>query len=153
MSYEIEDTRTITTTWCICFNNVIQSQPINVNLNNLQFQSPDFVKIELFSVANNVLNDNMYVVYSNLQETDPILSFTGRQDFPVNMNSTIRVSKPLNTLNFQVQQLNPAGIAAGVGTFGDPTFGAGANVYISITFTLLRIKKYHNDQIKMASNR
>jgi hypothetical protein len=153
MSYEIEDTRTITTTWCICFNNVVQPQPININLNNLQFQSPDFVRIDLFSVATNTPNDRMYVVFSNLQETDPILSFTGRTDFPVNMSSTIRVSKPLNTLNFQVQQLNPSNNAAGVGTFGDPTFGDGANVYISITFTLLRIKKYHNDQIKMASNR
>lgn len=154
MSYEIEDTRTITTTWCVCFNNVVQPQPININLNNLQFQSPDFVKIELFSIANNVATDNMYVVYSNIQETDPILSFTGRQNIGINMNSTIRISKPLNTLNFQVQQLNPAGNVAGISTFGDPAApGAGSNIYISITFTLLRIKKYHNDQIKMSSNR
>ena len=145
MSYEIEDTRTITVNWCIRAGGVLTPQPINVNLNNLQFQSPDFVRIELFSIANDTLNDNLYVVQSNLQETDPIFSFTGRQNFPINMSSTIRISKPLNTLNFQVQMLNNANQLV------DPTFAGTA--YISITFTLLRIKKYNNDQIKMASNR
>jgi hypothetical protein len=146
MSYEIEDTRTITVNWCIKAAGVpLTPQPINVNLNNLQFQSPDFVRIELFSIANDTLNDNLYVVQSNLQETDPIFSFTGRQNFPINMSSTIRISKPLNTLNFQVQMLN------NVNQLVDPVFGGTA--YISITFTLLRIKKYNNDQIKMASNR
>jgi len=148
MSYEIEDTRTITVNWCIYEAGgapALKPQPINVNLNNLQFQSPDFVRIELFSVANATLNDSLYVVQSNLQETDPIISFTGRQNTPVNMNSVIRISKPLNTLNFQVQMLNTANQLV------DPVFTGTA--YISITFTLLRIKKYHNDQIKMASNR
>jgi len=145
MSYEIEDTRTITVNWCIRAEGLLRPQPINVNLNNLQFQSPDFVRIELFSIANDTLNDNLYVVQSNLQETDPIFSFTGRQNFPINMSSTIRISKPLNTLNFQVQMLNNANQLV------DPVFGGTA--YISITFTLLRIKKYNNDQIKMASNR
>jgi hypothetical protein len=152
MSYEIEDTRTITVNWCICNAGVIQPQPINVNLNNLQFQSPDFVRIELFSIANSVLNDNLYVVQSNLQETDPIFSFTGQQNFPINMSSTIRISKPLNTLNFQVQMLNTANqLVDPAFPFTPPT--AATTVYISITFTLLRIKKYNNDQIKMASNR
>ena len=141
---DIQDTRTITVNWCI-FKAVPGGlqPPYAVLLNNLQFQSPDFVRIDLFSVANSVLNDNLYVVQSSLTETDPILSFTGQQNFPVNLGSLIAIKKPISQLNFQVQMLNTSNALV------DPVFDNAANVWISITFTLIRMKNYKNDYIKM----
>jgi len=148
---DIQDTRTITVNWCVANAGVIQPT-YNILLNNLQFQSPDFVRLDLFSVANSALNDNLYVVQSNLTETDPILSFTGQQNFPVNMSSLIAIKKPISQLNFSVQMLNTANQLV------DPTFLAAAppngTVFISITFTLIRLNKYkHQDSVKMADNR
>jgi hypothetical protein len=148
---DIQDTRTITVNWCVANVGVIRA-PYNILLNNLQFQSPDFVRIDLFSVANSTLNDNLYVVQSNLTETDPIITFTGRQNFPVNMSSLIAIKKPISQLNFQVQMMNTSNQLV------DPTFlnGAGdpaGTVFISITFTLIRLKNYNNDYVKMANNR
>ena len=149
---DIQDTRTITVNWCVSNAGTIQP-PYSVLLNNLQFQSPDFVQIDLFSVANSALNDSLYVVQSNLTETDPIISFTGRQNFPVNMSSLIAIKKPIPQLNFSVQMLNTSNQLV------DPTFPAtnppapAGTVYISITMTLIRLKNYNNDYVKMANNR
>jgi hypothetical protein len=124
---------------------VIQA-PYNILLNNLQFQSPDFIRIDLFSVANSALNDSMYVVQSNLTETDPLLSFTGRQNFPVNMSSLLAIKKPISQLNFSVQMLNTANQLV------DPVLAG--TVWVSITMTLIRLNKYkHQDSVKMADNR
>jgi hypothetical protein len=139
---DIQDTRTITVNWCASNAGVIQP-PYAVLLNNLQFQSPDFVRLDLFSIANSTLNDNLYVVQSSLTETDPIISFTGRQNFPVNMSSLIAIKKPISQLNFQVQMLNTANQLV------DPVLAG--TVWISITFTLIRLNKYkHQDSVKMA---
>jgi len=149
---DIQDTRTITVNWCVANAGAIQP-PYNILLNNLQFQSPDFIRLDLFSVANSTLNNNLYVIQSNLTETDPLLSFTGQQNFPVNMSSLIAIKKPISQLNFSVQMLNTANQLV------DPTFvyGAGApagTVWVSITFTLIRMNKYkHQDSVKMADNR
>ena len=146
---DVQDTRTITVNWCVANAGIIQP-PYAVLLNNLQFQSPDFVRIDLFSVANSALNDNLYVVQSSLTETDAIISFTGRQNFPVNMSSLIAIKKPISQLNFQVQMLNTANQLV------DPTFPAtnppapAGTVWLSITFTLIRLKNYKNDYVKMA---
>ena len=142
---DIQDTRTITVNWCVSNAGVIQA-PYNILLNNLQFQSPDFIRIDLFSVANSTLNDSMYVVQSNLTETDPILSFTGRQNFPVNMSSLLAIKKPISQLNFSVQMLNTANQLV------DPVLAG--TVWVSITMTLIRLNKYkHQDSVKMADNR
>jgi hypothetical protein len=142
---EIQDTRTITVNWCLSNAGVIQP-PYNILLNNLQFQSPDFVRIDLFSVANSFTNDNLYVLQSSLTETDPIFSFTGEQTFPVNIGSTIAIKKPISQMNFQVQMLNTANQLV------DPVFAG--TVFISVTMTLIRLNKYkHQDSVKMADNK
>jgi len=141
---DIQDTRTITVNWCVANAGVIQP-PYAVLLNNLQFQSPDFIRIDLFSVANSFTNDNLYVVQSSLTETDAIFSFTGEQTFPVNIGSTLAIKKPISQLNFQVQMLNTANQLV------DPVFAG--TVWLSITMTLIRLKNYNNDYVKMASNR
>jgi hypothetical protein len=142
---DIQDTRTITVNWCVANAGVIQA-PYNILLNNLQFQSPDFVRLDLVSVANSTLNDSLYVVQSNLTETDPILSFTGRQNFPVNLSTLIAIKKPISQLNFSVQMLNTANQLV------DPVLAG--TVWVSITFTLIRLNKYkHQDSVKMADNR
>lgn len=144
---DIQDTRTITVSWCVANAGVIQP-PYAILLNNLQFQSPDFVRLDLFSVANTFvnLNDNLYVVQSNLTETDPIISFTGQQNFPVNLSTLIAIKKPISQLNFTIQMLNTANQLV------DPVFAG--TVFISITFTLIRLNKYrHQDSVKMADNR
>jgi hypothetical protein len=144
---DIQDTRTITVNWCVSAGAGAGNlrPPFSVLLNNLQFQSPDFVRLDLFSVANAVPNDNLYVLQSSLTETDPILSFTGRQDFPVNMSSLFAIKKPISQMNFQVQMVDINN------NLIDPVFGG--IVYISITMTLIRLKKYDNDYVKMADNR
>lgn len=141
---DIQDTRTITVNWCVSNAGAILP-PYNILLNNLQFQSPDFIRLELFSVANSVLNDSLYVVQSNLTETDPLFSFTGHQNFPVNMSSSIAIKKPISQLNFSVQMLN------NTNQLVDPVFAG--TVYVSVTMTLIRLKNYHNDYVKMADNR
>ena len=142
---DIQDTRTITVNWCASNAGTIQP-PFAVLLNNLQFQSPDFVRLDLFSIANSSLNSSMYVVQSNLTETDPIISFTGQTNFSVNLSSLIAIKKPISQLNFQVQMLNTANQLV------DPVFVG--TVFISITFTLIRLNKYkHQDSVKMADNR
>jgi hypothetical protein len=144
---DIQDTRTITVSWCVSAGAGAGNlrPPFSVLLNNLQFQSPDFVRLDLFSVANATPNDNLYVLQSSLTETDPILSFTGRQTFPVNMSSTFAIKKPISQMNFQVQMVDINN------NLIDPAFGG--IVYISITMTLIRLKKYDNDYVKMADNR
>ena len=138
---DIQDTRTITVNWCVANAGAIQP-PYAVLLNNLQFQSPDFIRIDLFSVANSALNDSLYIVQSSLTETDAIFSFTGRQNFPVNIGSTLAIKKPISQLNFQVQMLNTANQLV------DPVFAG--TVWLSVTFTLIRLKNYKNDYVKMA---
>jgi len=146
---DIQDTRTITVNWCVCNDGSIRP-PYNILLNNLQFQSPDFIRLDLFSIANDTPNDNLYVVQSNLTETDPLLSFTGQQNFPVNMSSLIAIKKPISQLNFSVQML---GIdASNRNIIVDPVFEG--TVFISITMTLIRMNKYkHQDSVKMADNK
>ena len=140
---DIQDTRTITVNWCLANAGAPQPQ-YNILLNNLQFQSPDFVRIDLFSVANSQPNDNLYVVQSNLIETDPILSFTGRQTTPVNFGSLIAIKKPISQLNFYVQMVDVNNKLV------DPAFPALGTAFISITMTLIRIKNYkHQDSVKM----
>jgi len=149
---DIQDTRTITVSWCLSNGGTLQP-PYSVLLNNLQFQSPDFVKIELFSVTNTVTTNAMYVLQSSLTETDPILSFTGQQSFPVNLSSIIAIKKPISQINFQVQQLNANNtLTDPVPNAGGQVFGGGTT-FISLTFTLIRLKQYHNDYVKMANNR
>lgn len=141
---DVQDTRTITVQWCVANAGAIQP-PYNVLLNNLQFQSPDFVRIDLFSIANSFTNDSLYVLQSSLTETDAILSFTGEQTFPVNIGSTIAIKKPISQMNFQVQMLNVQNQLV------DPVFAG--TVFISVTMTLIRLKKYDNDYVKLADNR
>jgi hypothetical protein len=142
---DIQDTRTITVNWCASNAGVIQP-PYAILLNNLQFQSPDFVRLDLFSIANSFTNDSLYVVQSNLTETDPIISFTGETTFPINLSTLIAIKKPISQLTFQVQMLNTANQLV------DPVFAG--TVFISITFTLIRLNKYkHQDSVKMADNR
>ena len=62
------------------------------------------------------------------------------------MSLTFAMKKPINQLIFQTQMLNASN------NLIDPDYG-GATVFISITLTLIRIKKYHNDNVKNADNR
>mgnify|MGYP003338715758 FL=1 len=62
------------------------------------------------------------------------------------MNQVFAMKKPINQLTFQVQMLD---VNNGL---VDPEYGNGP-VFISITLTLIRIKKYHNDNVKNADNR
>jgi hypothetical protein len=62
------------------------------------------------------------------------------------MSSLIAIKKPISQLNFQVQMLNTANQLV------DPVLAG--TVWISITFTLIRLNKYkHQDSVKMADNR
>ena len=78
-------------------------------------------------------------------DPDPDARCWSTQNFPVNMSSLIAIKKPISQINFQVQMLNVNNQLV------DPTFIG--TVYIAITFTLIRLKKYDNDYVKLADNR
>ena len=144
MSFETEDTRTVVISWCLC-NAGNNTPSFAYLLNNLQFQ-PDFIRLDLFTVNTTVATNNIYLVSSNLIN-ETFLSFSGRTTFPVNMGQIMAIKKPINQLTFQTQMVNTSN------NIVDADYGAGATVFISITLTLIRVKKYHNDNVKNADNR
>lgn len=165
---EIEESYLRTISFCPCVNNPIlnpaiqlqvgASSPLNLLINDMGFQ-PDFVRIEMFSYTTDTPDNGMYILRSNLLPNDtPLISFTGKQTFSVNMSETIALKQPIETLTFQILQLyngvKPNNIYP-INTYGpiapgsDPTTASmNGNTTFSITLNFFRVKKYKNDYFR-----
>jgi len=166
---EIEESHLLTISFCPCTNDpdrappairaeVGASSPYNLLLRDVGFQ-PDFVRIEMFSYTTDTPDNGMYVLRSNLVPNDtPLLSFTGKQTFSINMSETLALKSPVESLTFQILQLYngvypnrnfpintygpiaPNSVTANSSMNGNTTF--------SITLNFFRVKKYKNDYFR-----
>ena len=163
---EIEESYLLTVSFCPCIIvagpsaqlQVGASSPLNILLRDVGFQ-PDFVRIEMFSYTTDTPDSGLYVLRSNLVPNDtPLVSFTGKQTFTVNMSETIALKSPIERLTFQILQLYN-GILPNtnypLNTYGPPapnsvitTSSMNGNTTFSITLNFFRIKKYKNDYFR-----
>jgi hypothetical protein len=162
---EIEESHLLTVSFCPCkivggdaILQVGASSPLNILLRDVGFQ-PDFVRVEMFSYTTDVPDAGLYVLRSNLVPNDtPLLSFTGKQTFSINMATTIALKSPIETLTFQILQLYN-GIEPNdnypMNTYGPPapdslidTSSMNGNTFFSITLNFFRVKKYKNDYFR-----
>ena len=105
MSSDIIESKIVVINWCTCNAGVV-NPTLSVPINNLSFQ-PDMYRIELITCSNSNVNDNLFVITSNLSEFQPLVSFTGRTTFGINLSQQGVMSQPLLNLNFQLQMVAP----------------------------------------------
>ena len=163
---EIEESYLRTISFCPCIINeegkaILQvgaSSPLNLLINDMGFQ-PDFVRVEMFSYTTDVPDSGLYVLRSNLLPNDtPLISFTGKTTFGINMSLTIALKQPVETLTFQILQLYN-GLEPNdnypMNTYGPPAPGSiiptssmNGDSLFSITLNFFRVKKYKNDYFR-----
>jgi hypothetical protein len=167
---EIEESYLLTVSFCPCRVDNVEppgpklqvgaSSPLNILLSDVGFQ-PDFVRIEMVSYTTDTPDFGLYVLRSNLVPNNtPLVSFTGKQTFTVNMSETIALKSPIENLTFQILQLYNGILPNNTypfNTYGPPAPGAGSvtpastmngNTTFSITLNFFRIKKYKNDYFR-----
>lgn len=105
MSSDIIESKIVLVNWNVC-NNGIVNPTLSVPINNLSFQ-PDMYRIELLTCSNSNVNDNLFVITSNLSEYQPLISYSGRTTFGINLSQQGIMSQPLLNLNFQLQMVAP----------------------------------------------
>jgi hypothetical protein len=105
MSSDIIESKLVVVNWNVCNNGVV-NPILNIPINNLSFQ-PDMYRIELLTCSNSNVNDNLFVVTSNLSEFQPLVSYTGRTTFGINLSQQGVMSQPLIQLSFQLQMIAP----------------------------------------------
>ena len=113
--------------------------------------NPDYYRVEQFSVSISNANDNLYVLNSSLTDNEPIISFTGRTTFAVNMNEGGILRSFPDQLSFNLAMLgqdsnsttaqNTTGLARQI----TPTFpqNGGANptnCFVSISVNYFKFK-------------
>jgi hypothetical protein len=112
---------------------------------NLPFD-PDAFRIELMTVTMSNPNDNLYVLNSSLTDNQPIVTFTGRTTFAVNMSEQVLLRVYPSQLLFSMGMLGPDGVIAGLTNQITPTYpqNGGANptnCFVSLTINFLKFKK------------
>jgi len=112
---------------------------------NLPFD-PDAFRIEQMTVTMSNVNDNLYVLNSSLTDNQPIITFSGRTTFAVNMSEQVLLRVYPSQLLFSMAMLAPDGVIAGLTTQTTPTYpqGGGANptnCFVSLTINFLKFKK------------
>jgi hypothetical protein len=91
-------------------------------------------------------NDNLYVLNSSLTDNQPIVTFTGRTTFAVNMSEQVLLRVYPSQLLFSMGMLGPDGVIAGLTNQVTPTYpqNGGANptnCFVSLTINFLKFKK------------
>jgi len=98
-----------------CYGGISKNN-FNVLLNNLNFE-PDSFRIEEFVFSINNPNDNMYCLScSQLADNAPLISYTGRTTFPINMSlsGSLKVT-PINlAFNLNIVRPDPRDLSGGV---------------------------------------
>jgi len=112
---------------------------------NLPFD-PDAFRIEQMTVTMSNVNDNLYVLNSSLTDNQPIITFTGRTTFAVNMSEQVLLRVYPSQLLFSMGMLGPDAVIAGLTNQITPTYpqGGGANptnCFVSLTINFLKFKK------------
>jgi hypothetical protein len=112
---------------------------------NLPFD-PDAFRIELMTVTMSNPNDNLYVLNSSLTDNQPIVTFTGRTTFAVNMSEQVLLRVYPSQLLFSMGMLGPDGVITGLTNQVTPTYpqNGGANptnCFVSLTINFLKFKK------------
>jgi hypothetical protein len=133
MSSDIIESKLVVVNWCTCSNGVVLPT-LNVPINNMSFQ-PDMYRIELITCSNSNVNDNLFVITSNLSEYQPLVSFTGRTTFGINLSQQGVMSQPLLNLNFQLQMVAPDPNAL-IYTGSGNTISGGNTVFVANGQTL-----------------
>jgi hypothetical protein len=105
MSSDIIESKIFLVNWNVC-NAGVLNPTLNVPINNMSFQ-PDMYRIELLTCSNNNVNDNLFVISSNLSEFQPLVSYSGRTTFGINLSQQGVMSQPMLQLSFQLQLLAP----------------------------------------------
>jgi hypothetical protein len=105
MSSDIIESKIFLVNWNVC-NAGVLNPTLNVPINNMSFQ-PDMYRIELITCSNNNVNDNLFVISSNLSEFQPLVSYSGRTTFGINLSQQGVMSQPMLQLSFQLQLLAP----------------------------------------------
>lgn len=116
----------------------------NINVNNLRF-IPDYYKLEEITISNSQpVNDNLYILSSSLCGNSPLVSFTGRTTFPVNLSQIGTLGSLPSQVSFSLNMIGPdlynnGGV--GVGTLITPTYTAHTTLRISLSVNFLKYKK------------
>lgn len=114
--------------------------------------NPDYFKVEQMSITISNPNDNLYVLNSSLTDNQPIISFSGRTTFAVNLSEIGILRSFPDQLQFNLAMLgqDPSSTTAqnttGLAVQVSPTFpqNGGANptnCYISISINYLKFKR------------
>lgn len=115
----------------------------NINNTNLRF-TPDYFKLEEITVSINNPNDNLYVLCSSLTDGAPLVSFSGRTTFPVNLSQIgILKNVPLN-ITFSLNMIGPDLLTgtSGVGSLINPTFGNQTTCIISLSINFFKYRHH-----------
>ena len=112
---------------------------------NLPFD-PDAFRIELMTVTMSNVNDNLYVLNSSLTDNQPIVTFSGRTTFAVNMSEQVLLRVYPSQLLFSMAMLGADGVIPGLTNQITPTYpqNGGANptnCFVSLTINFLKFKK------------
>ena len=115
----------------------------NINNTNLRF-TPDYFKLEEITVSITIPNDNQYVLCSSLTDGAPLVTFSGRTTFPINL-SQIGILKNVPTqVTFNLNMLGPDLISGntGVGSLATPVFVDNTTCYISLSVNFFKYRHH-----------
>jgi len=114
----------------------------NINNTNLRF-NPDYYKLEEITVSISNPNDNQYVLCSSLSDGGPLVTFSGRTTFPVNLSQMGILKNVPTQVTFSLNMLGPdlISLTTGVASLVTPVFANQTTCYISLSVNFL---KYRN---------
>lgn len=115
----------------------------NLNNTNLRF-TPDYFKLEEITVSTTVPNDNQYVLCSSLSDGAPLVTFSGRTTFPINL-SQIGILKNVPTqvtFNLNMLGLDENTINTGVAPLVTPYFANQTTCYISLSVNFFKYRQH-----------
>jgi len=115
----------------------------NINNTNLRF-TPDYFKLEEITVSITIPNDNQYVLCSSLTDGAPLVTFSGRTTFPINL-SQIGILKNVPTqVTFSLNMVGPDLLSqtTGVGSLITPYFANQTTCYISLSVNFFKYRQH-----------
>ena len=108
---------------------------------NLRF-NPDYFKLEEITFSNTIPNDNQYILSSSLSDGAPLVSFSGRTTFPVNLSQVGILKNVPTQVSFSLKMLGPnlISLTTGEASLITPVFVAQTTCYISLSVNFLKFR-------------